>query len=173
MKIITETKRLYLREFKIEDAIHFYEMNLDNDVIKYTGDAAFSSLKKAEDFLLKYNQYQLHNMGRWAVCDKTTDEFLGWCGLKLHPNSNISLQFVEVGYRFYKNHWNKGYATESCKAAISYGFKTLKLNTIFAHAHIDNLASHHVLKKCGLHFVNKDNYDGMPVYLYKIENTNT
>jgi len=137
MKIITQTKRLYLREFSLEDAIHFYQMNLDDDVIKYTGDIAFKTEVEAQDFLSKYDQYDLHKMGRWAVCDKQTKEFLGWCGLKYHPKDDL----VEVGYRFYKKHWNKGYATESAKASIKYGFETLKLKTIYAHAHIDNLAS--------------------------------
>ena len=166
MKIITQTERLYLREFIIEDAIHFYKMNLDEDVIKHTGDVAFSSKTEAEDFLSKYNQYQLHKMGRWAVCDKNTNVFLGWCGLKYHPKEDL----VEVGYRFYKKYWSKGYATESTKASIAYGFDILKLKTIFAHAHIDNLASHKVIEKCGLSFVDQNNYDGMPAKLYKIEN---
>ena len=41
MKIITQTERLYLREFTKEDGIHFYEMNNDPEVIKYTGDGPF------------------------------------------------------------------------------------------------------------------------------------
>lgn len=169
MKIITQTKRLYLREFSLDDAIHFYNMNLDDAVIKYTGDKAFSSEAEARVFLSNYNQYKLHNMGRWAVCNKVTHKFLGWCGLKYHPESTIDGTFVEVGYRFYKKHWGKGYATESAKAAIHYGFNSLKLKTIYAHAHVDNLASHKVLEKCDLQFIHEDNYDGMPAKLYKIE----
>ncbi len=172
MKIITQTRRLYLREFSLDDAIHFYNMNLDEDVIKYTGDTAFSSEAEARTFLTNYDQYKLHNMGRWAVCDKNTDEFLGWCGLKHHPESTIDNTFVEVGYRFYKTHWGKGYATESTKAAIYYGFNTLNLKTIYAHAHIENIASLKVLEKCGLQFIHQDNYDGMPAKLYKVETPN-
>lgn len=168
MKIITETDRLYLREFTTKDGFHFYRMNLDEEVIKYTGDNPFKSITEAENFLSNYKQYQLYNMGRWAVIDKLTNTFLGWCGLKYHPNKSM----VEVGYRFYKKNWNNGYATESTKAAIQYGFNTLKLKTIFAHAHINNIASHKVIAKCGLQFVNENNYDGMPAKLYKIENPN-
>lgn len=172
MKIITQTRRLYLREFSLDDAIHFYNMNLDNDVIKYTGDNPFSSEAEARTFLSNYKQYELYNMGRWAVCDKSTDEFLGWCGLKKHPESTIDPSFVEVGYRFYKTHWGKGYATESTKAAIHYGFNTLNLKTIYAHAHIENIASLKVLEKCGLRFIHQDDYDGMPAKLYKTEAPN-
>ena len=166
MKIIAQTERLILREFIIDDAIYFYKMNNNPEVIQYTGDNAFTSLEDAKEFLSNYNQYELNNMGRWAVCLKDTNEFLGWCGLKYHPKDNI----VEVGYRFYKKHWNKGYATESAKASIDYGFKTLKLSKIYAHAHIENLNSHQVIKKCGMEFVKEFDYEGIPANLYKIDN---
>lgn len=166
MQIIATTQRLYLRELSVDDAVHFYKMNSDQEVLKYTGDKPFSSLNQAKQFLLNYNEYEKHNMGRWAVCDKKTDVFLGWCGLKFHPNENK----VEVGYRFYKTNWNNGYATESCQAAINYGFKNLNLKTIYAHAHIDNYASHKVLEKCNMNFIKTFNYTGMPANLYKIEN---
>lgn len=169
MKIITYTERLYLREFTPEDAIHFYKMNLDQEVLKYTGDLPFKSEKEAKTFLINYKQYAKHNMGRWAVCNKDTHAFLGWCGLKYHPDRSNSAPFVEVGYRFYKKFWNNGYATESAKAAIHYGFNTLNLNTIYAHVHIDNINSHKVINKCGLQLVHQANYDGMPAFLYKIE----
>lgn len=165
MKLILKTERLYLRELTPDDAVHFYNMNADIDVLKYTGDTEFESVENAKVFLENYNQYQLYHMGRWAVCLKHSNEFVGWCGLKYHPPENL----VEVGYRFYKNHWNKGYATESAKACITYGFETLKLRVIYAHAHIDNFASHRVIEKCGLQFIDQAIYDGMPAKLYKIE----
>ncbi len=166
MKIITQTERLYLREFTKADGVHFYEMNSDPEVVKYTGDVPFESISHASEFLINYKDYQKNNMGRWAVCSKETDEFLGWCGLKYHPKDDL----VEVGYRFYRKHWNKGYATESAKASLEYGFKVLHLKEIYAHAHINNLSSHKVIDKCGLNFVKQGDYDGMPANLYKIDN---
>ena len=168
MKIIAETDRIYLREFILEDAIHFYNMNADYNVLKYTGDDAFKSVEEATAFLKNYNPYDLYGMGRWAVCLKTDDAFLGWCGLKYHPNEKL----VEVGYRFYQSHWNKGYATESTKLSIQYGFNVLKLKDIYAHAHDDNTASHRVIEKCRLSFLKNGIYDNMPAKLYKIKNSN-
>ena len=54
MKIITQTERLYLREFTEKDAVHFFEMNKDPDVLRYTGDNPFSSLEDAANFLKNY-----------------------------------------------------------------------------------------------------------------------
>lgn len=159
------TERLYLREFKPSDAKLLYELNSDVEVIKYTGDSAFSSVKEAQGLILNYNQYKLYKMGRWAVCLKSNREFLGWCGLKYHKDSNL----VEVGFRFFQKHWNKGYATESAIVSINYGFHSLNLKEIYAHAHIENLASQKVIEKCGLQLLKEGNYDGMPAKLYKIK----
>lgn len=166
MKIITQTERLYLREFTEKDGIHFFEINNDPDVIQYTGDEPFNSLEEALHFIKNYAEYKKNNMGRWAVCLKDTEEFLGWCGLKYHLDKKI----VEVGFRFYKKHWSKGYASEAAKASFEYGFRELKLKEIYAHAHIKNLNSHKVIKKCGMHYIKQFDYDGIPANLYKIEN---
>ena len=54
MKIIKETERLILREHNAADAENAYLLNLDPDVIKYTGDDAFTSIEEARTFLINY-----------------------------------------------------------------------------------------------------------------------
>jgi len=165
MKLIAKTNRLYLRELTIEDAIHFFEMNNDTEVIKHTGDLPFSSLEAAKDFLKTYrSNYTDYNMGRWAVCLNDTNEMIGWCGLKYHPKEDL----VDIGYRFYQKHWNKGYATEATKASLNYGFDVLELDKIVAHVHEDNLGSHKVALKAGLRFVKDFVYDNKPAKFYEI-----
>lgn len=156
MNYILETKRLQLREFTINDATHFYQLNLDDDVIKYTGDVAFSSINEARIFLENYTDYKKNGFGRWAVISKETGEFLGWCGLKLNEEN-----LVDLGYRFYKKEWGKGYATESAKACLHYGFKTLNLDTIIARTATENVASVKVLEKLGMQFYKLDTCDGI------------
>ncbi len=165
MKIITQTGRLYLREFVPEDGKHFYEMNSDPEVVKYTGDGPFARTEQAFDFVKNYAQYEKYGMGRWAVIRKSDGTFLGWCGLKYHPEDDL----VEVGYRLYQQFWGRGYATEAAKASIAYGFESLKLERIYAHVHIDNASSHKVAEKSGLNFVKEFQYDGIPAKLYCIE----
>ncbi len=161
-----ETDRLFLRKFNKNDAVSFFEMNNDWDVIKYTGDKAFASVEAAANFIENYSHYQKYGYGRWAVCLKENGEFIGFCGLKFHPKNNIT----EVGFRFYKKYWNQGFATESATSCIAYGFNQLHLNKIYAHTHIKNIASQKVLEKCGLQFVKQITYDGHPAKLYCIKN---
>lgn len=166
MKIITSTSRLILREFSIEDGVHFFNLNKDPEVIKYTGDPAFNSVSEAELFVKNYSAYKNYGYGRWAVCLKESQEFLGFCGLKYYPKDKIT----EVGFRFFKNQWNKGYATESTLACLSYGFTELKLKEIYAQVHKENHASQRVIEKCGLHFVKEFIYHSEPTNLYCINN---
>lgn len=166
MKKIIETKRCYLRELCVDDAQDFYDLNEDFEVVKYTGDSPFSSLNDAKIFLQNYDQYQLYGYGRWAVIDKETGNFLGWCGLKYSSERNDA----DLGYRFFRNYWGKGYATETAKACIAYGFKHLKLQRIVGRVMEANVSSIKVLEKIGMEFKGKFElhlHDGM---LYQIEN---
>jgi len=163
---ILETDRLYLRQFIAQDAIHFFKMNADPDVIKFTGDRPFKNLEEAQVFIDHYEAYTKTDIGRYAVVSKKDEQFLGWCGLKYHPKERV----VDIGFRFYQKYWNQGYATESAKAVIDYAFHTLKYPFLVAHAHKENEASHQVLKKCELQALRAFDYDGIPAIQYNLNN---
>lgn len=167
--MILETERLILREFSTADAEQLYLLNLDPEVIKYTGDPAFKNKAEAASFLENYNQYQKYGFGRWAVIEKNSGDFLGWCGLKHDPAHHET----DIGFRFFKIHWNNGYATESAKACLQKGFSTFGLQRIIGRAMKENTASVKVLEKLGMVFEKEfDFYQGHAGLLYKIEKEN-
>ncbi|UFH32482.1 GNAT family N-acetyltransferase [Chryseobacterium sp. C-71] len=166
MKTILETDRLLLREFEITDAQNFYELNLNPNVIKYTGNSAFKDIDEAETFLQNYSDYQKNGFGRWAVINKSTQDFIGWCGLKYDEK----LDETDIGFRFFEHLWNKGYATESAKACVDYGFAKLNLKTIIGRAMKENTASIKVLEKIGLQYQRDFNFDGQEGVIYSIKN---
>ena len=165
MNIIIETNRLLLRTFTEDDASLIYELNLDPDVTRYTHDP-IKDLAHAAGILEKIiiPQYVLYNHGRWAVHIRSTLEFLGWCGLKYRAEFNE----IDLGYRFKKEGWGKGYATEAAWAAIQYGFEKIGLQRIVARAEIDNIGSLKVLEKCGMTYMGDGEVDGYPVKTYEI-----
>lgn len=165
MKPIIETERCYLRALSVDDAQHFYDLNADEEVIKYTGDVAFQQVTEARSFLENYNQYKQYGYGRWAVIDKANGEFLGWCGLKFSPDLNET----DLGFRFFRKYWNKGYATETAKACIEYGFNELQLTRIVGRAMEANIGSVKVLEKIGMQFVGKFEFHLHDGVLYQIE----
>ena len=165
MKEILKTERLLLRELNPGDAENFYKLNLNPNVIKYTGNSAFKDINEAKEFLENYQDYKLNGFGRWAVAEKSTSKFLGWCGLKYDQN----LDETDVGFRFFEEEWNKGYATESAKECLTYGFENLKLKKIIGRAMKDNIGSIKVLEKIGLEYEKDVNFDGQDAVIYKIE----
>ena len=161
MKLIIETPRLILREFELNDAEKMWELNSDPDVIKFTGDPPFVSIDQAKEFIKNYRDYRENGYGRWAVITKDKNDFVGWCGLKLNEEN-----FVDIGFRFFKKDWNKGYATESAKAGLNYGFSKLNLNEIIGRAASKNTASIRVLEKLNMDYWKKDNCKGIENSVY-------
>ena len=167
MNIVVETDRLLLRTFTIEDAPLIYELNLDPDVIRYTGDP-IKDIEHAKQVLEQtiIPQYALYNHGRWAVHIKPGLEFIGWCGLKARPERNE----IDLGYRFLKKAWGKGFATEAAYACIKYGFDKLHLQRIVGRAMPENTGSLRVLEKCDMQYVGEEVVDGHPAKTYEIIN---
>lgn len=164
MKPIIETPRLLLRELNPNDASSFYELNSNQNVIRYTGDKPFDNTEVALLFLKNYKDYEINGYGRWAVIEKSSNVFLGWCGLKF----NSETKETDIGFRFFEHYWNKGYATESAKACLDYGFEKLHLKTIIGRAMAENVASIRVLEKLGLEFEKEFDFDEHKGLVYQI-----
>lgn len=154
--MIFTTNRLILRELIEDDAANMYQLNADPEVIRYTGDEPFESVAAARTFLANYRDYKQNGMGRWAVIDKETQRVIGWCGLKRHDDG-----MVDLGYRFLKSEWGKGYATESSRGCLKYGFETLQLPQIIARVDPANIASVRVIEKLGFSFWKTDECHGL------------
>ena len=159
MDVILQTKRLLLSEMSASDAQYFFELNNDPLVVKYTADLPFENINAASDFLKNYskNNYEKYGYGRWSVILKETNEWLGWCGLK-YSQDNVE---TDIGYRFYRKYWGNGYATESAKACLEYGFEKLQLKRIIGRAMKENVASIIVLEKIGMRFEKEFLMDGI------------
>ena len=174
MNVVFETDRLLLREFTLNDARILFELNGDPEVTRYTGDP-MKDLDLARQVLEEVilPQYILYNYGRWAVHLKQSLAFIGWCGLKFRPWAGIGKVYdheIDLGYRFKRSEWGKGYATESAWACIKYGFEKKELTRIIGRAMPENLASLKVLKNCGMSYVGEGLVDGHQAITYEIFN---
>ncbi len=148
MNILFETERLQLRPFSLDDAKEMYLLNLDREVLQYTGDVSFKSIAAAKSFLKNYDQYSAFGMGRWATLTKDGHHFIGWCGLKYWSAE----EGADIGFRLHKKYWGKGYATEAASACLAYGFLQLGLHRIIGRAKKENKASIRVMEKIGMKF---------------------
>jgi len=115
--VLIETERLILRESVVDDAPDLFEMNSDPLVLKYTGDAAFTSVEETEDLIRNYKDYKKYGYGRWTTIVKATNEVIGFCGLKYLED----IHETDLGYRWKRNHWGRGYATEAGNSSAGIG----------------------------------------------------
>lgn len=102
-----------------------------------------------------------NGFGRWAVITKTSNSFIGWCGLKLNEQN-----LIDLGFRFFKREWNKGYATEAAHACLEYGFEELNLKEIIGRVARQNKASIKVLEKLSMNYWKNGNCKGIEDSLY-------
>ncbi len=160
-----ETKRTVMKRFSLSDAVNIFELNNDPEVVRYTGDKAFSDIAEARDFLAHYNPYDLYGYGRMSVFLKDTGTYLGWCGLRFQPDQG----FTDIGFRFKQAYWNRGFATETALATLQWGFETARLPFIVGRAQTANLASIQVLKKCGMHFWKNGTCSAEPAIYLKLD----
>jgi [ribosomal protein S5]-alanine N-acetyltransferase len=73
-----------------------------------------------------------------------------FCGMiGLHRQNDVYRLSAELGYWIGEPFWGKGIATAAVQSMVKLGFETLELRRIYAGVFEHNLASMHVLEKCG------------------------
>lgn len=159
------TPRLLMRQLFEKDAGELYLLNSDPEVLRYTGDKPFASVEEARAFIRGYGQYALYRRGRLGMFMKETGAFVGWCGLKYHPENGET----ELGFRLKREYWNQGYATEAARASLHYGFNVLELSTIMGRVMKGNTASVRVLEKIGMRYWKGFDFEGVAGIYMRID----
>lgn len=171
MKVLIETERLILRELEYADENDLFEMDSDPEVHLYIENNPVKSIDEITKTIeMVKKQYMKNGIARWAVIDKSTNECIGWSGLKYfdQPLNNHN-NFYELGYRFKKKHWGKGFATESSIAILDYAFSNLNTDRIFAMTDPKNINSKNVLTKLGFDFQETFDYGGDPTDWFELK----
>lgn len=163
---IFETDRLIIRPFKLADIGPSYEMNLDEEISQYTGDGGVVSHEEIARRITEnvLGDYEKYGYGRLAVEWKETGEFIGFTGLKYLDDMGE----VDLGYRFKKEFWGKGIATETGRVSLDFGFHTLELERIIAMVLPENTGSIRVLEKLGFTFEKEVMEEGLLAHLYAL-----
>jgi len=162
--------RLILEEPVKEDFKRFYEINADPDTNIFNPNGAMNFETAEEAFSEMVEHWKINEFGTWSIREKENPEFIiGFGGLadRLYGEETK----LNLGYRFDKKYWGKGYATELAQTAIAFGFNELNKNEIFALVRPKHLASIKVLVKCKMKLI--DELNDVPnaenSLIYKIE----
>jgi len=174
MHLILETDRLLLRELQLSDAEPFFAMDKNPKVHQYLWNKPVHKIEETIEIIQSVRQQYVDNgIGRFAMILKETDEFIGWAGLKYNTEAvNNKVNFYDIGYRLDEKYWGKGYASEATIAWLNYAFETMKIKTMEAAAHTDNIASNRILQKIGMQCTGHYLEDDISWNWYKLENKN-
>ena len=175
MTIHIETERLILRDVRDCDLEGMFELDSNPLVHKYLGNKPIATKDQAQGYIDSIkSQYVERGIGRFAIIEKSSGDFMGWTGLKFNTGDKEALgdkrDFYDIGYRLIPRYWNKGYASESSFPSLDYGFKEMKLETIVGCAETENLASNTILKKIGLQFKEVFPYEDVMINWYELIN---
>ena len=142
-----ETERLLLRSVTSNDAPEMYQNWLsDPEVARYLTFPAHTSVEQTQEVVDKHFLYQEGGSNTYFVVQlKDSGSLIGSIGLK-----NEGQNTGTIGYCFGKAFWNKGYATESCKAIVRFAFGDKGFRKVTAVHSENNMPSGKVLKKAGL-----------------------
>ena len=161
MPLPLTTERLMLRAPTIEDDNAWDAIYRDAEEVWYGAPRSSPEENRAklERQLTHFEKYG------FGMCTVELDgETIGAAGLQ-HLESGPE---IEVGYRFLKQHWGNGYATESALASLDWGFDDLGLERIVAVALETNLASRRVLQKCGMAEIGMTHVYGLEHVKYEL-----
>ena len=143
------TERLLLRGWRPTDREPFAALNADPQVMEY-----FPALLSREESDARVDRiethFQEHGFGLWAVEVVDVAPFAGFIGLCFARFEAHFTPCVEIGWRLGTEHWGRGIATEGAKAALAFGFETLRLDEIFSFTATVNVRSRRVMEKIGM-----------------------
>ena len=150
-----ETKRLKLRQWKMEDRAFFAGINADPIVMKYYPDIL--SAKESNDMAQKFESLiAKRGWGFWAVEKMDEDKFIGFVGLH-EPTYDLPVTpCVEIGWRLAREYWGHGYASEAAQASLGIAFDRVGLSEVYSFTSVSNKKSRAVMEKLGMVNTNKN-----------------
>ena len=157
MNNLNTSKRLALRQWRLEDRQSFRQMGQDSEVMRHFP----SLLSFAESDQLAQRIYDLidkQGWGFWAVELLETKKFIGFVGLhKQEVSSGLPhTPFAEIGWRLSREYCGKGYAYEAAQLALQYAFEVLNCEQVYAFTSLTNHPSRRLMVKLGMADLKED-----------------
>jgi ribosomal-protein-alanine N-acetyltransferase len=148
--VILKIERLILRPVTALDLDYIHELHSLKETDEFNTLGIPANIEETKLLLEKWiseNNKEPTTHFTFAVELKTGNQIIGLIGINL---GKVKYKNAEVWFKFHKDHWNKGYATESLKEILRFGFSELNLHRIEAGCAVGNVSSIHVLEKTGM-----------------------
>ncbi|HUS54563.1 MAG TPA: GNAT family N-acetyltransferase [Thermohalobaculum sp.] len=142
-----ETERLILRPWREVDSAPFAAMNGDPEVRRFF--PSVLSEKESNALFDRFLSWQCDAIC-FAAVERKGEGLVGMTGLAAIDNNMPPAPAVEIGWRFARQAWGQGYATEAARGWFGYGFQTMGLSEIISFAVTGNIRSLAVMGRLGM-----------------------
>ena len=143
-KVELKTERLLLRPFRLEDVDDVFDYASDPEWARYSLLPQPYLRRDAEEFVARQVLASWETRAHFAIVLK--GKVIGGVNLIIDaPNQSASL-----GYGITRVYWGRGYAIESARCAVSWGFETYGLVKVWATTDLRNERSLRVMEKLGM-----------------------
>lgn len=143
--MIFQSERLIVKAIQKIHKKEFVELLTDEEIIQAIPQDKPSKNRIDEKFQLALSfdgNIKGNSISLLGVFEKNKEELIGIAGFLTNEEDD-----KELGYRFRKQFWGRGYATEIVEKMIDYSFDTLKFEKITADVWVENIASNKILAK--------------------------
>ena len=152
MRILYETDRLKVREWKLSDYNDLFEYVSNPEVTKFLSFKTYEKKQEAKD-RIKHVQSKYENNNvftEFAIELKQEKKIIG--SIMLVLKSKRADGVIEIGFTLNDKYQGNGYMTE----CVNNMFKFIKLNNLAKRIEmmhdVDNIKSGNVMKRCGMTF---------------------
>ena len=159
---VLETERLILREARESDLDAMAAFYADAELSKFVG----GPLDRDDTWrriAMGIGHWHLRGFGNWALKEKTTGDFVGWCGLW----SPAGFPGREVGWGLMNGRHGRGYATEAAFRVRDYAYRTLGWDSAISLIALGNDRSVRVARRLGAVFESHTKFRGLDCAIYR------
>ncbi|GAA0336610.1 GNAT family protein [Bacillus carboniphilus] len=139
------TERLLIRELEAKDLDGLFKIRSNDCIFKLViwGPVSYLETKKMLEKQIEFQNMIDRKVFVFGVIFK--EELIGECFLVVKDNKTDA----EIGYYFLPDYWGRGFATETIKSLLAFGFNEFNLHRIIAKVDSENHGSSNALIGAG------------------------
>ena len=160
MNIDNSTRLSYALMTK-DDADLLFQLDQDPEVMRYINGGNANTKEYIETiYIPRLRSFTdcKKGWGLWKVIITDTQQFIGWVLVRPMNFFGDSPEFnnLELGWRFMREFWGKGYATEAAQTVKNTFINQGTIQQLTAISMVDNTASINIMKKLNMIFEKKE-----------------